>query len=340
MHPTRWNAFRLAFALAGAGAALSGCVRPEPLPPSPSLPTHAAVAVSAPGVERAVIDLETTYDDEVALYDLAEVHGLTVQIDLVTGRRTCRDGEGNVVEVMPSARALVINGAVHPLAGMVRWRDGVLYVPGASRALLAEHLRLGTVPRISDDPGLFDGDARHLAIWQREEGGKPKPAARSVAASAPALPRGWAVDGGRPWRSIVIHHSATEAGDAAAFDREHRKKWKNGLGYHFVIGNGTTTGDGEIEVGPRWARQRLGVDGAHAGNKRYNKYGIGICLVGDFNGGKPTANQVASLRRLVKALMARYGIPATRIVAHKDVRRGHTDCPGKRFPIEAFRGSL
>src|SRR5574342_132619 len=49
------------------------------------------------------------------------------------------------------------------------------------------------------------------------------------------------------WKYIVIHHSATEKGNAARFDEYHRKKrgWEYGLAYHFVIGNGTLSGDGE-----------------------------------------------------------------------------------------------
>ncbi|HHT9113865.1 MAG TPA: hypothetical protein ACFYD0_11140, partial [Candidatus Wunengus sp. YC65] len=54
----------------------------------------------------------------------------------------------------------------------------------------------------------------------------------------------------RDWRYIVVHHSATSSGNAAEFDKYHRRKkgWENGLGYHFVIGNGNGTPDGKIEI--------------------------------------------------------------------------------------------
>src|SRR5689334_10628503 len=44
----------------------------------------------------------------------------------------------------------------------------------------------------------------------------------------------------REWRYVVVHHSAGPSGNAAEFDKFHReeKHWENGLGYHFVIGNG------------------------------------------------------------------------------------------------------
>jgi len=115
--------------------------------------------------------------------------------------------------------------------------------------------------------------------------GLPRPGPASASSAAPAeVPvlaagAGWDVRLGRNWRHIVIHHSATATGSAASFDREHRERGWEGLGYHFVIGNGTGTGDGQVEVGYRWRNQQRG---AHAGNLEYNEYGIGICLVGDF----------------------------------------------------------
>ena len=39
-------------------------------------------------------------------------------------------------------------------------------------------------------------------------------------------------------------------------DHWHRDRGFDELGYHFVIGNGTNSGDGQIEVGPRWTKQK------------------------------------------------------------------------------------
>ena len=147
----------------------------------------------------------------------------------------------------------------------------------------------------------------------------------------------------RDWRAIVIHHSGTVAGNAAQFDRRHREVngW-DGLGYQFVIGNGRGAGDGEIEIGFRWWKQR---EGAHAGNTHYNEHGIGICLVGNFHtrSGAPTAKQWASLLKLVGDLQRRYAIPTSAIVGHQDVRdaaRGRTECPGQYFPWARLRADL
>jgi len=144
-----------------------------------------------------------------------------------------------------------------------------------------------------------------------------------------ALPPETAVEPARPWTVIVVHHSATARGGAALFDKMHKERGWDGVGYHFVIGNGTDTGDGAVEVTFRWREQR---DGAHA--KGWNDVGIGICLVGNFENTDPTAQQTASLVRLLRHLRRRFGIPAERVVGHKALNP--TLCPGKRFDLAAF----
>lgn len=132
----------------------------------------------------------------------------------------------------------------------------------------------------------------------------------------------------REWKYIIIHHSATESGSAAEFDKSHKKRgWENGLVYHFVIGNGNGAGDGQIEVGNRWIHQ---INGAHAGVQEYNQYGIGICLVGNFNVYHPTTAQINSLLALVQYLQERCHIPSENVLLHRHCRE--TDCPGKNFP--------
>jgi len=123
-------------------------------------------------------------------------------------------------------------------------------------------------------------------------------------------------------RRIVVHHSATESGSAELFRLLHREVngW-NDIGYHFVIGNGTDSGDGEIEKG-----RELPYRGAHA--KGANEDSIGICLVGNFNQGKPSAAQMNSLRKLLLKLMSEYGTVVDGITLHKLVKGSSTECPG------------
>ncbi|KKO21047.1 MAG: peptidoglycan recognition protein family protein [Candidatus Brocadia sp.] len=144
----------------------------------------------------------------------------------------------------------------------------------------------------------------------------------------------------RPWEYIVIHHSATTKGNAARFDYYHRekRKWEHGLAYHFVIGNGSFSGDGEIEVGNRWKRQ---IHGAHTANAACNRVAIGICLVGDFeNSDIPTENQIESLVRLIQYLSRKYSIPSSNILQHKQIHQKCTACPGKNFPFAEIKTRL
>jgi hypothetical protein len=144
------------------------------------------------------------------------------------------------------------------------------------------------------------------------------------------------------WRYIVIHNSGTRQGNAKAFDYYHLhvRKMKNGLAYHFVIGNGTSTGDGEIEIGNRWKRQ---INGGHVHSDYLNNIALGICLVGDFNRDTPSKNQLDSCEELVRYLRQRVGKIDRKwaiVVPHKEINppRWPTDCPGDRFPIRWIHG--
>jgi hypothetical protein len=148
-------------------------------------------------------------------------------------------------------------------------------------------------------------------------------------------PREWIPNAhANDWRWIVIHHSATPAGGAKAFDKMHKAKGWDELGYHFVVGNGTDTPDGLVEVGPRWPKQKWGAH-AKTPDNRFNNYGIGICLVGNFDTERPTRAQMQSLSRLVAYLMKAYHIPADRVIGHGDTKA--TDCPGRNFHVAEVR---
>jgi hypothetical protein len=144
------------------------------------------------------------------------------------------------------------------------------------------------------------------------------------------------------WRAIIVHHSATDTGNASIFDKWHRERnhWE-GVGYDFVIGNGTDSGDGQIEVTFRWRKQ---IPGAHCGgtaNNWANKDGVGICLVGNFNETTPSPRQVQSLVKLISFLQKRYGIPASRIYGHQDTPGARiTDCPGRNLSIARLKSML
>lgn len=136
------------------------------------------------------------------------------------------------------------------------------------------------------------------------------------------------------WKYIVGHHSAIRQGNAAIYDRNHRRRGMgNGLAYHFVIGNGVDSGDGEIEIGSRWLKQ---LDGGHVSKESVNERGIGICVVGNFQKTKPTRKQIASFTALVDYLGNDLLRGNYKFTVHKEVDRNHTVCPGRNFPTSTM----
>jgi len=157
------------------------------------------------------------------------------------------------------------------------------------------------------------------------------------------IPRNWLPPSQleKKWVAVVVHHSATENGNAAIFGKWHRegKHWE-GIGYDFVIGNGSDSGDGQVEVTFRWRKQ---IPGAHCKtpNNWANRNGVGICLVGNFNRTVPTKQQMQSLLKLIRFLQQRYGIPKSRIYGHKTTPGARvTDCPGRKFPMGRLKSML
>ena len=146
------------------------------------------------------------------------------------------------------------------------------------------------------------------------------------------------------WKYIVIHHSATTSGNAESFHRAHVARGiPGGLAYHFVIGNGRGSKNGELEKGHRWSESKAG---GHVTIKawNYNVYGIGICLVGNFETTTPTDIQWQALVKKTVQLCRQYAIAPENILGHKDVpfffdhhRTAQTACPGRYLDINALR---
>ena len=141
------------------------------------------------------------------------------------------------------------------------------------------------------------------------------------------------------WQYIVIHHSGVDTGTMKAMDHYHRevRHMENGLAYHFVIGNGSGMGDGEIGISRRWTLQ---LDGGHLASEAQDRVALGICLVGNFDLPKPDARQLESLRALVDALLARCRLSPDAVKVHQQINIVHTRCPGTNFPTATFLNSL
>jgi N-acetyl-anhydromuramyl-L-alanine amidase AmpD len=153
----------------------------------------------------------------------------------------------------------------------------------------------------------------------------------------------------------VVHNSATASGNAKSFDAYHTQMGYGGLAYHFVIGNGHGSRDGQVEQGFRWKQQMAGTH-CTVNAWYHNIYGIGVCLVGDFEKTRPTKKQLRALDSLVCALQQQYAIPPENIIGHQQVPWGEiaydvdslsvawqqgkherTSCPGKYMSINELR---
>lgn len=142
----------------------------------------------------------------------------------------------------------------------------------------------------------------------------------------------------KKWEYIIIHHSATDEGNSQQFNAAHLKRGWQGVGYHFIIDNGTSgKADGQIETTPRWIKQQ---SGAHTKASGMNDKAIGICLVGNFSEDTVSRKQMDSLVYLTSKLSAYYNIPESRVMGHGQVPGANTECPGKRFPWSRFKSDL
>ncbi|GJM18420.1 MAG: hypothetical protein DHS20C14_06330 [Phycisphaeraceae bacterium] len=136
------------------------------------------------------------------------------------------------------------------------------------------------------------------------------------------------------WTEIVIHHSGSPAGGPADIESQHRSMGLVGLGYHFVVGNGSGMGEGEIHVGYRWLEQLPGAHVAGSAGAKHNQTSIGICLVGDGDRRAFSPEQLRRTAQLVAALCDRFDLDPADVVQHADL--APTTSPGRLFPQAAF----
>jgi nucleoid-associated protein YgaU len=167
---------------------------------------------------------------------------------------------------------------------------------------------------------------------------------------------------------VAVHHSATAdqetgapSGDALTFFNYHvhGRGWAHG-GYHYVI-----RGDGAIEyalddkiagyhAGFKDPGDTYGLEGGQYWNNHY----LAVCLAGWFSPGRtwrderggvhpipdeftsPGQAQMASLLRLLRHLMARYGIPVENVRGHRELAGNQTQCPGLTLDPAVLRARL
>lgn len=140
--------------------------------------------------------------------------------------------------------------------------------------------------------------------------------------------------------AITIHHTATPQN----FERDPGQTLRNLQAFsqrEDVLGNGKRK--------PAWADvpyhfyiapNGVIVEGRDLGfqgdtNTRYDLHGQAqVVLEGNFMEEQPTAEQFASLHKLVIALCRQHDVPADRIRTHRDRAEGQTSCPGDALQSE------
>lgn len=140
------------------------------------------------------------------------------------------------------------------------------------------------------------------------------------------------------WESIVVSFSGHRFGSAQTVGMQHEGMGLGGLGYHFVIGNGTGSADGRIDVGFRWQHQQAGRVPWHSQPRTGTSAAraVHVCLVGDGRTTGPTRNQVRELAWVLRLLQARLEIPAEKV----ELLDLGPYTVGPRFPVIELRQQL
>jgi hypothetical protein len=298
-----------------------------------------AGAASAGGCASAPEESDNPAADAPVLRDVAATQlarELGLQATPASDGRVVLQAPGSAARILifPGTRVATVAGRQIELLQPVSTSGGETWIAAGDAATIRDAWRIQVASGATRSVPSAAGGVRVPIPSAPESSPSPREA------SAPQLWVGdnrpsaaelaqWSVPIRRKWQYIVVHHSASPAGNAASIDRAHRDRGFDGLGYNFVIGNGTSSPDGAIEVGYRWKQQLVGAHAKTAGNFM-NEHGIGICLVGDFTKTRPTAAQMRSLDRLCTFLAAYCGIPAENLRMHGEVKS--TECPGKLFP--------
>lgn len=119
------------------------------------------------------------------------------------------------------------------------------------------------------------------------------------------------------WRSIEIAFSGTKGGNIDRLADAQGLRSGAEIGCHFVLCNGISAGDGEIQTTESWQGQTpVRPDPTGQGDKRT----ICICLIGNGVSALPTDYQLKRLEMLLEALCRRFDISPNAVYLPRDVR--------------------
>lgn len=132
------------------------------------------------------------------------------------------------------------------------------------------------------------------------------------------------------WAYIIIHHTGAEEKDAAQVRRYHLSLGWRDIGYHYVIER-----DGRVVPG-----RNLDLAGAHCTASGMNQKGIGVAVIGNLENHSILPAQEKALQQLVRELMGRFGVPAAKVLGHREVPGAATACPGRCLSMPTLRAAV
>ncbi len=144
------------------------------------------------------------------------------------------------------------------------------------------------------------------------------------------------------WSSIVIQHLGEPAGSIKSIQRSHLSGGLNGIGFHFIIGNGNGLGDGVVHGSERWVHQTRAARPISVDPESWDENVITICLIGNGNRRSFTEKQILHLSRLVQRLQNKLSIESSDVYLASDLDNSSNvaPSPGKFFAEAMFRSQL
>ena len=144
------------------------------------------------------------------------------------------------------------------------------------------------------------------------------------------------------WSGIVIQHLGEPAGSIKSIQRSHLSGGLEGIGFHFIIGNGNGLGDGVVHGSERWLHQTWAARPTSVHPENWDENVITICLIGNGNRRPFTERQILHLSRLVQRLQNELSIEASEVYLASDLDNSLNiaPSPGKFFAEALFRSQL
>lgn len=139
---------------------------------------------------------------------------------------------------------------------------------------------------------------------------------------------------------IVLHHSLTPDGATLSYPairQTHIDKGWRDVGYQFVIERFDRPNDIAPEQYLAIAGRALTAQAAGEWRANFNKIGVHICCVGNFDLEPPPAALWRFLAPIVAGIQEAFHIPNDGIIGHRDIPGVQKSCPGEMWDIGAFR---